>query len=154
MDFQYEENRIIMKAKEITWSYYIYNEDHKASENDIINIENKIGIIFPKDYLDIVKNYQGMTINNVSIKFNGQTEGIGALFTFDDFKDNKKYSYSLINCYNNSVKSDIPKEIIPFTDAGGSNSTFCFDYRESKTNPKIIFIDSVMNLMTKMRFLY
>lgn len=131
-----------MSINEIKFCNYLFDDDHYASNEDIINVESKLGVKFPEEYLNIVKTNQGKIFENREIKFNDQIEGIGTLFTFDDNDEDKNNSYSLIYNHWVSTSSNIPNKIIPFTDAGGSNSTFCFDYRNSEINPKIIFIDS------------
>ena len=112
------------------------NNSAPADIIDIKKIENFSKIKLPYSYIDIMKLHDGGYVNNTTFKYydydNNECSGsIGIM-------------YKVLNGYE-SILGDLidppeffPKDLIPFADDGGGDLT-CFDYRNCKENPPIVF---------------
>ena len=110
-----------------------------ADPKDLEKTQKKIGVVFPKEYIDIILICDGgrPENNNFQIKLDNHIlyESLGMLLQI------KKDKYSLINFYLNPPDL-LPKGLVAFGEDGGGNLT-CFDYREGKhlLDPPIVFWD-------------
>ena len=104
-------------------------------------IENILGIIFPKAFVDLVRdedggdpeeNWEEILYKDPESKKNRGT-GIGAFLALnhDEF-------YGILYHYENPMEG-FPKGLIAFAKCGGD--CFCFDYREGKhlQDPPIVY---------------
>lgn len=107
-----------------------------VSKNRIIEVENELGIFFPNKYKQLISVYNG---------------GPPIYRCFNYFDNYKKEliigsidMLPLIDREDNVVETLIdppeffPKGLVPFADDGGGDLT-CFDYRNCKENPPIVF---------------
>lgn len=99
---------------------------------DISKIEELFSICFPKDYVECVQNYHGASVIPYRIDLNGNVRVLANLLSFaDDSVDNITKAYF-------SNKDRFKDGIFPFA-CDPSGNYFCFDYREDKNNPSVIF---------------
>lgn len=116
-------------TNEITWS-----DTNKAlSDDEITQVEEKLGINFPKDYLEVVmKNDGGFPDPNVFF-MNSNEESFNNLI---NLKVDAEYN---IFKTMDMVKDRLVDGIVPFGDDPGGN-LICFDYRSSD-EPTVVFWD-------------
>ncbi|SMO72987.1 SMI1/KNR4 family protein [Melghirimyces algeriensis] len=103
-----------------------------ANSSIIRDIEQKLGICFPADYLQVVKDSHGKQPTPNVIDFGGLQEKVfGSLLSFEEgCPVNLWFTYK-------SVKDVLPKKVIPFgCDPFGN--LYCFDYRKSE-DPTIVY---------------
>lgn len=127
----------MVKYMNVTWNNYLWDEDHIASISQVEEIESKLNIKFPEDYLDVASQHQGKTPVPC-----GTSSGsmLTILLHFENDPSNKKYTSSIIRKHEIITREKYSPLIIPFAKAGGA-SLFCLDFRDSKNNPSIIFLD-------------
>jgi hypothetical protein len=106
-------------------------EKHQRDSHGII-IKN-----LPDDYIEFSRIHHGGAPVDKVIKLDDGGELVfGWLFCFDEDK------YINILEVNNDLWDEhgVPKEIIAFANSPFGDY-YCFDYRESRENPKIVFYD-------------
>ena len=107
----------------------------KIDRKKIKEIEKKIGIKFPEDYIDCVVNNHGGTPKKKAYDFKDRKEAVfNRLLSYND-----ESPINILKIYN-LMKSYLPKYIIPFAEDPFGNN-ICFDYRENKSSPKVVFWD-------------
>ena len=108
-----------------------------ASDADVKKIEEIIQIKLPDFYVALIQKHDGGNIYADSF------------FYFDVYKNCKcKGSIGLMYSLSNGEESILrdwlypseffPKGLVAFADDGGGNLT-CFDYRNTKENPPVVF---------------
>lgn len=107
-----------------------------ASSKDIKKIERYFGVELPTDYAECaVANNGGRPWEDKFETSKGTTEQFNLLF---DLRDNSQV-WNPIEVYED-IRDRLEGKIIPFADDPGGNM-LCFDYRKTKSNPKIVFWD-------------
>lgn len=125
----------------IIWENYVWDEEHKATPEQVKAIEYKLNIVFPNDYLDVAMKEHGKTPEPCGLPISKGSSVVTTLLHFeDDPTDKDNYNYSIIRQHN-LLSEDQNPLLIPFAKASGA-SMFCFDFRNSKKSPSIIFNDS------------
>jgi hypothetical protein len=110
-----------------------------ADPKELEKTQKKIGVIFPREYIEIVLKCDGGDPENTNFKVKkGDSifyESIGGLLKIN------KDKYSLLNEYLNPPEL-LPKGLVAFGEDGGGNLT-CFDYRQGihLLDPPIVFWD-------------
>lgn len=117
--------------KRITWLF----TDKSVDEKTISEIEKSFGIKFPQDYKECVLQNNGGCPKPDNFDFSDENEG-GAVFNnllsfTGDFNIEVVYEFS---------KESLPNGIIPFARDPFGN-LLCFDYRQDKNKPGIVFFD-------------
>lgn len=104
--------------------------------------EQKMSVVFPKEYKGMVSIRDGGILDKDIFIY----KGIDSFYSncigrFLYLNDNDKYSYYsyMLNVYNDPPEF-FPDGLIPFAPDGGGNY-ICFDYRNCKENPPIVFWD-------------
>ena len=123
---------------DIKWNGYLW-ADKKASQSSVESFERAHSINYPQDYKSVVKLHQGQVPVPSEIKVRDGITAETCLMHFEK-EDIKNRSYSVEWNFNNLVE-DVGGGVIPFAEALGG-SVFAFDFRKSKENPTIIFINS------------
>ena len=124
--------------EEFNWIKYVWDEKKPLLDKNIKNLEERLGVTFPNDYLNIVKEHQGQSLNeNIVVRVRN---GLGVVGYLLHFLDEDKYSYSIMQEHE-YIEEEFPEKIIPFQSAGGAN-IFAFDYRIKKDDPSVVFINS------------
>lgn len=105
---------------------------------DIERVEERLDIILPKDFKEVVKNYNGASPEKEA--FDTDTKKERVFERLLHFNLTKKGNILEVL---NWVKSNIEENVYPFGEDPFGNY-ICFDYRESNT-PKIVFWDRDIN---------
>ena len=113
------------------------NSRPPIDEEEIQDIERKLGVKLPRDFIECVKKYHGghplvneFTYTDIYLGPVGSC--FGQLFSFD--------SGDMENIIqNNEVPpEDFPEGLVMFGYDGGGGY-ICFDYRTTKTAPSVVF---------------
>jgi hypothetical protein len=120
-----------------TWSNY---DGLKADPKQLEKTQKKIGVVFPKEYIEIVLICDGGIPENCSFKVMQNhsvifSTGLGALLKIN------KDKFSVLNEYLDPPEF-FPKGLVAFGENGGGDY-ICFDYREGKhlLDPPIVYWD-------------
>lgn len=103
------------------------------NEQIISKVEKSLGTELPSDYKQCIIKYNGGSPDPSVFNFkDGGTGQFGYLLSFTGDPNIEKV-FGLIS-------EDLPEGVIPFaTDFAGNK--LCFDYRETKQSPSIVFYD-------------
>ncbi|MBN1698939.1 MAG: SMI1/KNR4 family protein [Spirochaetales bacterium] len=105
------------------------------SDKEIIKVENIFNIRFPEDYRECVKINNGGAPKPEAYDFKDHKEAVFEwLLNF-----NEGLANNIIKTYN-AIKDRLVDNIYPFASDPFGNY-ICFDYREDKKAPKIVFWD-------------
>jgi|SRR5690606_852247 len=101
----------------------------------IRNTEKAFGVTFPDDYVEcVLKNNGGSPMPNV-YDFEGRKGAVfGRLLNHDPNGPN-----NILRMYD-AIQDRLPEGIYPFAEDTFGNF-ICFDYRQDKENPSIVFWD-------------
>lgn len=124
----------------ITWINDTWSEDHPATQNQVKTIETKFKIKYPKNYLDVAIINQGKMPESCGVPVGSGEAMLATLLNFQNTPDEDSHFSSIIRKQKQISDEKYSPLIIPFAEAGGA-SLFCFDYRKTRDNPQIIFID-------------
>ncbi|NQX63648.1 SMI1/KNR4 family protein [Paenibacillus qinlingensis] len=116
---------------EIHWRFKVSD----VSSDEIKKLEEFLGVTFPDDYLECIRENNGaMPVPNF-FEVNGREMSFGALLSINE-KDVEN-----IRMVFEALEERLPSEIIPFSiDAGGN--FICFDYKNgTQSVPSIVFFD-------------
>lgn len=133
-----------MKRK-VLWEW-----NRELSNEKIIELEKLWNIEFPKKYKEIIKEHHGASVEldidgvrhihcGIDIpKWHGGRAGV-RLLKYKGY--NSIDTWRIVRAHEN-LKECLPEpeKILPFADDGGGN-IFFFDYRNSDTEPSIVFLD-------------
>ncbi len=125
----------------ILWNNYVWDEDHPATIEQVRSVESKLNIKFPSDFLEVATNEHGKMPNPNNINVGDGEIFVNNLYHFEDEPDDvDNQTYGILGVHE--IQSEYQDQLlIPFASSGGG-SDFCFDYRDSKGEPTIIFLDS------------
>ncbi|BCG58119.1 SMI1/KNR4 family protein [Paenibacillus sp. URB8-2] len=106
----------------------------ELSREDVLKVEEALGVSFPSDYVDcVVLNNGGQPVPD-TFDFKGRSEAV-----FNSLIDlNVRENRNIIGVYNN-LKNRLPGSVYPFADDPFGNY-LCFDYHEGN-EPSIVFWD-------------
>jgi len=105
-----------------------------VSDELISEVEKKYGIVFPKDYKECVKQYNGGYPEPNVFDYDDGIQGVfNDLISFTNTEMNMFMFYDFLN-------EELPQGIVPFGRDPFGN-LLCFDYRYNTTNPSIVFFD-------------
>ncbi|MNI42910.1 hypothetical protein D3C73_972200 [compost metagenome] len=116
----------------ITWS----DSNEEAELSTIRLVEERLHIIFPKDYLECAIRWHGGTPspNHVLIKAPHHIIEINYLLTFAAFDE-----LDILDWWN-TYKVQLGERIVPIATTS-ENGLICFDYREGPINPTVVYWD-------------
>ncbi|WP_047155528.1 SMI1/KNR4 family protein [Aneurinibacillus tyrosinisolvens] len=107
-----------------------------ATEEEIKAVEDQWGVTFPSDYREVAKEYHGCTpLRKKALNIGEREEAFKFLLSFSE---NSKSLY-ILDVYNN-IKDRLVDNVYPFANDPFGNC-YCFDYRQSNTQPTIVFWD-------------
>jgi hypothetical protein len=124
-----------MTKENLIWS----GVHSRINRSDIQLVENRFGIQFPEDFIEIVLQYHGGFPRPNRFVYQDYEKGpvrssLAELLSFDlSYRDN------IINTYE-YLEHQLPTGVIPFADDGGGDY-ICFDFgstRDSST-PKVVY---------------
>jgi len=125
----------------IEWLDYIWEKEKAVDLKSINQFEDSVDVKLPNEYLECLVSNQGKTPEPSSIKVRNGVDMVTILLhSLTEEKDPDNYIYSIYKQHN-LLAEDQSSLLIPFAEAGGS-SIFCFDYRDKKDNPAIVFINT------------
>lgn len=111
-----------------------YTSKVPIDEQTLEDIQQKIGVKFPSDYVQVAKISHGEPPTPNTIDFGSYEENVvGCLLSFE-----KHSPINFLHIYG-SLKSDLPNKVIPFAKDPFGNM-YCFDYRNGE-EPTIIYWD-------------
>ena len=105
------------------------------NESNISIVEEKFGIKFPLEFIDLIREYNHGTAFPDTFDTNKlKGKAFGRLLSFNlNSKYNILYEYDLI-------KEKLPPLVFPFSgDAGGNY--LCYNYKENINEPSVVFWD-------------
>ncbi len=114
---------------ELVWSEF----NEKLSDNEIMDVEKRLNVKFPQDYIDIVSVYDGAYPFPNKFKINDHEEIFNNLLSF------KEDDYSNILERFNDISDRVEGGIIPIAEDPFGN-LICFDFRYNE-NPDVVFWD-------------
>ena len=119
----------------LKWDFY----ESPPTNKEIDFIEEKIDIRFPRDFIACVKDYNegspSPRIFDCKSQFDGKNieTSFGGLMSFNP--EDIEYILQSYKVLRSEHSQDL---IVPFAaDAGGN--LICFDYRETKENPPVVY---------------
>ncbi len=124
------------------WQPYLTGVE-PTTKKAILAYEIEIGKILPEDYKEALLLNQGKTTGKVIKVGSKAKSNLGPLLFLGEFAD--KMSYSIHREHKKIIEEYKTDDLIPFSINGGSG-VFCFDYRTTDTNPKVIFVDYEFDL--------
>ncbi|MBN2909198.1 SMI1/KNR4 family protein [Polycladomyces sp. WAk] len=120
-------------SKQLEWKY----SHGKVEIHDIKKVEEKLGIRFPKMYVDIVLKHHPIRVFPNVLYLAGVRDIV--LTDFASFNPESKYGLYILQIYED-IKDRLVDHVYPFVDEA-SGDCLCFDYREGKEEPKIVLWD-------------
>ncbi len=129
----------------VIWEPYLTGVELPTRE-EIVIYEEEIGKKLPNDYKETLLKYQGQitVVNGIRVGSKNKTV-FGPLLFLGETKDADEAYYSIKNEIK-FIKEEIEVEgLIPFA-SDTSSGIFCFDYRNTNSDPKVVFIDSEFDL--------
>ncbi len=124
-------------------NWEVYDSDVPTHDPaQIGRLEAALGIKLPRDYVDAVNAHAGKSTSLEQIDVGKGSSVFGTLFFISD-------DAALRGHYNNVYKAlDDVRDwsgtdevvFVPFS-SNTSSGLYCFDYRESKDSPSVIFVD-------------
>ncbi|MDY7226934.1 SMI1/KNR4 family protein [Hyalangium rubrum] len=125
------------RNREIVWRPYVWGEPRAAKPHEIEALEREWGVTLPKEYKELVSEYQGMTPQPNVFSVGATSESaINELLTVT--RDEGREGYLALGVYQ-ALKPHVPKGIYPFASTPGGESV-CFDYREGSLPPRIVLV--------------
>jgi hypothetical protein len=119
-----------MENDAVQWDF----SDGEVSLQVVLEIESKLNIKFPKDYVEVATVYNGGTPSLEAFDFEGREEAVfNQLLSFHSDRD------SFIVDVRNDVEDRLVDGIYPFADDPFGN-LLCFDYRQGG-QPTVVFWD-------------
>lgn len=122
----------------IEWEDYLAEDKPfpTATDQDIVQLEQKIGYSLPGDFKLVLKAHQGQAPIPESLPVGDGHAPFDCLF--HAFLSGPDMTYS-ITANTERLSERGFENYVPFASAGGSY--YCFDYNTSDTNPPVVFID-------------
>ncbi|MEC1458119.1 MULTISPECIES: SMI1/KNR4 family protein [Bacillus] len=118
--------------KMVEWDF----AESPVNEEQIQQVETKLGIKFPKDYKECVMQNGGGTPTPEVFDAGERKDAVfGYLYSFHEDSDS-----FIINAYNRYRDGRMADRLIPIADDAFGNE-ICFDFRASETNPPVVFWD-------------
>ncbi|MCL1672313.1 SMI1/KNR4 family protein [Elizabethkingia ursingii] len=110
---------------------WLYTKNLK-DVNSIQRVESQLGVKFPLDYINIVKEHNSSTPSPNTIDTSRQRgKAFGELLDF-----NLDAEQNIISLYD-EIKNKIPKKVYPITMDPGGNF-LCYDFRQGENNPIVV----------------
>ncbi|MFC4620417.1 SMI1/KNR4 family protein [Camelliibacillus cellulosilyticus] len=115
----------------VTWD----SVDGEVSFDVVSKIERELGVKLPDDFVGCARINSGGYPSLEAFDFEGREEAVfNRLLSFH--AESKDY---IVKVYND-IRDRLVEGVYPFADDPFGNH-ICFDYRESKDNPKVVFWD-------------
>ncbi|WP_309398424.1 SMI1/KNR4 family protein [Cerasicoccus maritimus] len=104
------------------------------TETQIEGAENLIGVSFPEEYKKVIREFNG-AYGDVDFPIPGSEYGgsMGIWLSLSPW--DRETIWSSLSAWN---EHELSEKIIPFGEDGGGN-WICFDYRENKEEPSIVY---------------
>lgn len=110
---------------------WLFKKDLK-DPNSIQEVEDRLKVKFPLDYINIVREHNASTPSpNTIDTFRQQGKAFGELLDF-----NVEAEENIISLYE-TIKNKIPEKVYPITMDPGGNF-MCYDFREDENNPTVV----------------
>ncbi|UKS64956.1 SMI1/KNR4 family protein [Rossellomorea marisflavi] len=112
----------------IEWQF----ADAAVSEEYVKKTGSELGFELPEDYIKCVALNNGANVEPDLFNVGNKEKVFGTLLSYD--QDNDEYIVDVFNSY----KATLPNGLVPFAFDPAGN-LICFDYKESKDSPFIVF---------------
>ena len=104
------------------------------SDERLAEIQDRLGVRLPADYVDVVRSHQGAAPDRTSVTL---PDGTGTPFSMLLHLEDQPGCLNVLETVEWS--EIVPDKVIPFAiDAGGNY--FCFDYRCTTPDPPVVFL--------------
>lgn len=118
---------------EIKWEDF----SSPIGDDEIKNIEGKLGVRLPSDFVEVAKEHHGGVPSPNSFYYNSPYAGkvktnLTSILSFD--LDDVE---GIVDTYED-LKDQLPDGVVPFGDEGGGDYV-CFDYRSDASAPRVIY---------------
>src|SRR5699024_2600155 len=120
-----------MARKDLQWEF----SSDPITEGDIQAVGEKLGVIFPKDYVQTAKKHHGGYPEPNRFMVEGVERVLGVLYSFDPEHEDGDL---LTNNEDYRDEHGIPKQVVIFGEDPAGNFP-CFDFRKDPKQPSIIF---------------
>lgn len=118
----------------VEWTDRAIQPAPRLGPERVAEIQQRLGITFPDDYIDVVRTHQGAAPERNSVTLpDGSTTTFSMLLHFEDQPEG-------LDVFGILEWSEVlPGMVIPFGVDPGDNY-FCFDYRAAQANPPVTFM--------------
>jgi cell wall assembly regulator SMI1 len=116
------------------WHDRILKPAPRLSNERLADIQARLGVRLPEDYLEVVRVHQGGSPEGGSVIL---PDGTGTPFNMLLHFEEQPEGLDVLGIVEWS--EFLPDKVIPFAVDPGGNY-FCFDYRASDTNPPVVFL--------------
>ena len=107
----------------------------KIERESISKVEKELGVNFPADYIECVLKYHGGTPDPHTFDFESRKEAVfDRLLSYDP-----NQPHFILRDYE-AIKNRLPAGIVPIASDPFGNY-ICFDFRNKKDNPTLVFWD-------------
>jgi SMI1-KNR4 cell-wall len=121
-----------MTLMAVTWTDFNLRNPPVASDAAVRSTEAALGVRFPPDFLAVARRNQGRTPTPCGYPLPDGTRSVfNNLLDFEDSPSNYIETWR-------DLEDLLPERVVPFAPDPGGNY-LCFDYRESATNPRVVF---------------
>ncbi|AJS61117.1 SMI1/KNR4 family protein [Paenibacillus sp. IHBB 10380] len=104
----------------------------KITKNQVTEVENEFNVKLPQEYVKIVMEFDGATVNPNVFDVQGIVKVFGGLLSFTYEVEGE----NIVEVYK-EIKDRVPSKVFPFASDPAGNY-ICFDYRNAE-QPKIVF---------------
>lgn len=118
----------------VTWTDFNLRNPTVATDAAVRSTETALGVRFPPDFLAIARRNQGRTPTPCGYEL---PDGTGSVFNHLLQFDESPPASSYVEAWRD-LQDLLPERVVPFAPDPGGNY-LCFDYRESETNPHVVF---------------
>ena len=124
----------------ISWEEYVDPPLGEARIADVSHLEAILGVKLPQDYKGLVRRNQGKYPSKETVVCGElSSTPFGPLFHIMKKCTDEQLLYSVLNKWEKWAK--IYEGIVPIADSAGTGCFFAYDYRKSKDNPPVVFVD-------------
>lgn len=119
--------------RELTW----FESGSALRDSDITNAQVKLGVIFPPEYIQVLKEHSGAS-NPDECEFyykDGERTGIGNFgLLLGVTASDEENIFAVIE----NLGNQLPAKIVPII-SSGSGDFVCFDYRSNPSKPIVVY---------------
>lgn len=123
-----------MSPAVVHWTDLVFKPAPPLSRERLAEVQQRLGVTFPEDYLEVVRRHQGAAPDRGSVT---RPDGTGTIFNLLLHMEDEPEALSILGVIKWS--EILPDRVIPFAIDPGSDY-FCFDYRATDIDPPVVFM--------------